>query len=56
MCRLCEEITKKNLGEIEKNLKINKKNKLRLKRERALASKILLQGQSKTVKLPDVRE
>lgn len=43
MCRLCEEITKKNLEEIEKNLKVIKSNKLKLKKEKVLASKVLLQ-------------
>lgn len=42
MCRLCEEITKKNLEEIEKNLEVTKKNKLKLKKEKVFASKILL--------------
>lgn len=46
MCRLCEEFTEKNLAIIEKDLKVIKRDKLKLKKKskkgEQFASKILL--------------
>lgn len=46
MCRLCEEFTEKNLAIIEKDLKVIKRGRLKLKKKSKkgdiFASKILL--------------